>query len=521
MSLLRHASAVAALTLASRVLGFVRDAAVAALFGAGVVGDAAVAGLAIPQIARRLLGEAALNGAIVPGLVAAERAEGAVQARAVAGATLALTVMAATGLAMLLFLFMPQAVRVLAPGFDAGGERLDGAVLVGRLAVVCLPLMAAAGVLSALANASGRMRLPAASPVVGNIAVLIVLTALAVHLADLTGQATTTGGTALGWLALASVVGAAAQLAVMVFAVSSCRLAPSRFGREALARARPILAAAAPSLLAAALPQLRFLIAGAAASGAVGGVAALFYASRLVELPLGVIGASAGAVLLPALAARVRDAEEGAPVWRGMEATLALALPAALGLAVLAGPIVTLLFGRGAFDVSAVDLTATALIFLALSLPLQAAEKILAALAFAHGHRRLATLAGLAALLVGGIAGFALSPVMGVAGPALGVLASSLAGLLGLGYGLVRHHHLSLDLSALRRARMLACATMVMTMVVAFLAHFLAETLAAGGLGGVAALAGIIAAGMAVYAAAAFRFGALDRKALSAALRRG
>jgi len=155
-----------------------------------------VAGLAIPQLARRLLSEGALNAAIIPGLVEVERQGGAPRERA-AGALWLIT--GAAGLvALLLAALMPWVVALLAPGFESGGARAAGAVLVGRLAIVCVPLMAAAGVLAAIANASSRAKLPALAPVLSNIAVLFVLAL--VFLAP--------ESRALAWLAAASVAGA-------------------------------------------------------------------------------------------------------------------------------------------------------------------------------------------------------------------------------------------------------------------------------------------------------------------------
>lgn len=500
---LRHASTVAGLTLASRVLGFVRDAAVAALFGTGTVADAAVAGLAVPQLARRLLSEGALNAAVVPALIEAEDRAGPGEARARAAAALALIVAAAGLLAILMAVLMPLVIAVLAPGFDWDGERAAGAVLVGRLAIVCLPLMAAAGVLAAIANASGRATMPAFAPVLSNIAVLLVLGVVFL----------VPESRALPWLAAASVAGAAAQIVLMIAAVRGARLAPGRLLLSALRGAWPMLAQSGPSLLAAALPQLRFLVAGAAASATVGGVAALFYAGRLIELPLGVVGASTGAVLLPLLAAQARSGPGHAGA-RAVEAALALTLPAGLGLMVLAEPIVVALFKRGAFDAEAVAATAHVLALLALALPVQAVEKILAAIAFAHGEGRLASRAGLAALVLGGAAGFALAGPLGVAGPALGILVSSAVGLLGLALGLARRGLLRLDEVARLRLPRLLLAALAMTLAVLAAARLLSGPLAAHGLAGLAALAACIGLGVATYAAAAQLSGALDLKAL-------
>lgn len=528
MSLLRHASAVAALVLGSRILGFARDAVVAALFGAGAVADAAVAGLAVPQLARRLLGEGALNGAVVPALLRAEREDGAAAARRLACGVLAVQLLAGLLLAGLLLLTMPQLVRLLAPGFLPGEPRFEGAVRVGRLTVLCLPMMAAAGVLAAIANASGRMSLPSLSPLIGNVAVLAVLGLAFIGTGHGAGDSGAVAAEALGWLAAATVAGASAQLALQIAAALGCRLAPdmtllspARLGRliATAAAAAPTLRAAGPSLLAAALPALRFIIAGAAASGVLGGVSALFYASRLVELPLGVIGAVAGAVLLPVLAQGVTGSAGAA--MRGAEAALALSLPAAIGLALLAEPIVVALFRHGAFDAEAVNTTALALELLALTLPFQALEKILAAVAFAHGHSRLVTRAGLGALLAGAVTGFALAGPLGLAGPALGLLASSLAGLGGLVLGLRRRRALALDAEARRRMPRLVLAAVAMGASVAGGGRLLAAPLAEGGLAGFGTLGGLIVAAVALYVGVAQLTGGLDLRAMKAALRSG
>ena len=510
MALLRHATTVALLTLGSRVLGFARDAGVAALFGTGVVADASVAGLALPQLARRLLGEGALNAAVLPHLGGPAGPEGADETRRRAGAALLLFGLAALAAAAMLYLLMPQVVTLLAPGFPEAGPRAQGAAFAGRLSVVCVPLAVLAGVCAALANAAGRFARPAFAPAAANVVVLMLLALL-----WLTGAHELSVEAALAWLAAGAIAGALTQLGLNLVALPRGTLGFRHVG-EGLAAARAMLVAALPTLFAAALPQLRFLVAAAAASGIAGGVAALFYATRLVELPLGLVGASTGAVLLPALAGGERK-DLGA---RGIEAALALALPAALGLAVLAHPIVTVLFQRGAFDAEAAGLTATALAGLALSLPLQAVEKILAAIAFTHGFGRLVGRAGLAALILGGGIGFALAARYGMAGPALGVAASSVIGTLLLGLGLLRRRLLVLDRATWRRLGGLALAALAMAAAVMLTATLADDALEAGGLTAAAALAGLILAGAAVYGVAARLAGALSPDELRAALRR-
>ncbi|GAB4070480.1 virulence factor MviN [Ancylobacter sonchi] len=529
MSLLRHASTVVSLTLLSRVLGFARDAAVAALFGTGAVADASVAGLAIPQLARRLLGEGALNAAILPRLPAAPApadvapAASEVEASAPAGTAppssttpvapsgafagaliLAFTV-AAGLLAAGLALFMPQVAALLAPGFLDDPARAGGAVLAGRIAMFALPLAACAGVLAALVNAAGRVTRPAFAPAVGNLAVLAVIGLFALlHAGGHEGF----GARALVFLALATLAGAFAQLMV-IGAALPYRPAALMPNRAALKAALPVLLAAGPTLFAAALPQLRILVANASASGLDGGVSALFYATRLVELPLGLVGASAGAVLLPALAVRGRPENL---TGHALVAALALTAPAAMGLALLAEPIVRVLFQRGAFDAQATALTVTALAMLAASLPLQAMERILSTAAFAQGLGRLVTRVCLAALVAGGLVGFAAAGPLGLAGPALGVVVSSVVALIGLWGGLARASLLRLDGGEWRRLAACLAATLVMALPVGLGAHLLAGPLAAGGLHGTLALGGVVLAGVVAYGLAAGGLGLLPRR---------
>ncbi|WGD29426.1 lipid II flippase MurJ [Ancylobacter sp. WKF20] len=514
MALLRRASTVASLTLASRLLGFARDAGVAALFGTGVVADASVAGLSLAQLARRLLGEGALNAAVLPALTPVDGAERPRRA----GAAVLIFAGAGLALASVLAVFMPQVIAVLAPGFPDDGARETGAVLAGRLTVLGVPLALTAGTLAALANAGGALARPAMAPAAGNVAVLALL-----GLLWLSGAHAMAMETALVWLSAGVMAGAVTQLVLIFLAVPRGTLAlPSR---AALASALPMLAAAGPSLLAAGLPQLRFLIAAAAASGIPGGIAALFYATRLVELPLGLIGASAGAVLLPALAARGGVGEEigdqtGAQTGAlGVEAALALSLPAALGLAVLAHPIVIVLFQRGAFDPAAAELTAQALALLALTLPLQAAEKVLAAIAFAAGFGRDVTRAALIGLPVGALTGFLAAGPLGLAGPALGVLAASAVSLGALAGSLIRRGLLRLPGANRRRLIGLLAAGLLMAGAVWAARLPLEGMLGGGGLHAVAALAALVLAGMLAYGAGAVLFGGLSPAALKAGLR--
>ncbi len=453
-SILGRASIVTAATLGSRVLGFARDAGTAAVLGAGPLADALMAALALPLLARRLLAEGAFNAAFIPALSRSGPGGTATAAppRAVAAATLLLLVAVLAAMSGLGALFMPVVIRLLAPGFEVGGERADLAIQCGRIAVLYLPLAGAAAIFGGIANAGRRVALPALAPILANIVVLAAIVALALR----------------GWIgtpeaarimAVATVVAGLAQLALMLAAARGDAAWPA-FARPDWAAARTVLRASAPALVFAGLSQLRLLIVAAVVSADPGSVSALNYAQRLVDLPLGLVGASAGAVLVPLLAAGGRNA--GRDATRALLAALALALPAAAGLALLAEPIVGVLYQRGSFTAADAHATAALLTALAFALPAQGLERVLSATALAHGLTRpvekiaLVSLANCVVLALG--LGFGLGPV--AAACAIAVSASVSATTMVL--LLAGHRLLAFDAATARQLWVLlgGCAVM-------------------------------------------------------------
>lgn len=495
-------SVVAAATLASRVFGFVRDAATAAILGVGPVADALTAALSLPLLARRLLAEGAFNLAFIPALVRAERASPSA-GRRLAGATLLLLGSILLILALLAALFMPQLIRLLAPGFVPDGDRSDVAILCGRVAVLYLPLAGLAAVYGGIANNAQRVLLAALAPLAANLTVLSVI--LVLLLRDLVAS-----DMAALAIAGATVAAGMSQWLLMMVAARGCSAAPG-LGRAAGEKDGPpmgapswrgawgVLRAASPALLFAGLSQFRIIIAAAFASHAEGAVAALNYAQRLMDLPLGLVGASAGAVLVPLLARHAAEkSRAGAEAAANAVLTaLAFALPAAVGLAVLAHPIVVVLFQRGAFDAADSLLTATLLSVLAVALPAQGLERILSAAAATAGLVREAeriALGSLALCLVAAAAGTALA---GPVGAAASVGISAFASLVVFTVLLARRGALALDRRVVATGLgLLVAAGLMGTGVAAADAAWMAG---GGALARAARLAALVGLGVAIY----------------------
>jgi putative peptidoglycan lipid II flippase len=350
---------------------------------------------------------------------------------------------------------MPLVMTLLAPGF-AGHDTLRLAVDDARL---MLPYLAFAGpvtVMMALLNAQHRFALTAFSPLLFNIALIAVMIGLLARRQPPTEAA----------LIIAATVGIAGllQLLVLVLRRGGDSVAtPLRISFDA--KMRGFLGRAIPGMIANSGPQ-GFAVAGAIiASSSPSAVSWLYFANRLIELPLGIVGVAMGTVLVPELTRALRGDDDLAVAHaesRGLELAVGLALPAMLGLIVLGEPIVRLLFEHGAFTAEDTAATAHALLWLALGLPAHVLVKALSPAFFAREDTRTplwATLKGLAiaiavAVVLGrlyGAGGIAASIALGAWSSALSLIRQG-AGSLGF----------SIDAAAGRRLPRIVASALAM-----------------------------------------------------------
>jgi putative peptidoglycan lipid II flippase len=473
-------------TLASRLLGFVRDSMIAALLGTGPVADAFLVAFQMVNVVRRLLTEGALNAALVPAWLRLRETDGAAAAAAFAGRVLATISLALLALSVLIGLLMPLVLTALAPGF-AGERTLELAVGYARL---MLPYLAFAGpstVMLALFSAQSRFALTAFSPLLFNIALIAVMIALVPARPE----------AALVARALAATVGVAGFLQLLILFARRNRGIASPLRVSLAAEMRGFFARAIPGMLANAAPQLLIVGGAIIASSSPSAVSWLYFANRLVELPLGIVGVAMGTVLVSELARAYRGGEVAAIARaqsHALELATALALPATLGLIVLSEPIVRLLFEHGAFSSEDTHATAQVLVWLALALPAHVLTKALSPSFFAREDTATPLHASLIGLVVAVIAAFLLAPPFSAngiaAGLALGAWASTVwlikSGAATFGFALLpatRGRLLRIALAALLMGGVLELAMRLP-------AHGLAQALA---------LALLIAGGVAIY----------------------
>jgi putative peptidoglycan lipid II flippase len=512
MRLMRSFATVGGLTAVSRVLGYVRDVLIAAALGAGPVADAFFVAFRFPNLFRRLVGEGAFNAAFVP--LFARRLEGDGQAAAEGFAEEALAALLAVLLAFTVVAMaaMPWLMLVLAPGFREDPEKFDLAVRLSRITTPYLLFMALFALLAGVLNSLYKFAAAAAAQVLLNVCLI----AAVLVLAPLTGAP----GPAL---AMGVLVGGMAQFLVLVLvckragmrlALPAPRLTPGvrRLGRLMV-----------PGLLGAGVLQVNIAVGTIIASLEGGAVSYLYYADRIQQLPLGLIGVAFAVVLLPDLSRKLRSGADGAAAAtlnRGLEGAMLLTVPAAVAMAVMPWPIVVVLFERGAFDRAASDATATALAAYALGVPAFVLVRVLATGFFAREDTTTPLRAAVAAVAVNVAASLALFWWLGHMGIALAASLASWVNAAYLGALLRRQGFLRLDARVRRRWPRIVLASAIMGAALWWAQDALAPWLDRTIGWQVGALAILVALGLLVYGAAVLGLGAARPGELSGMARR-
>lgn len=512
MSIARNLSTVGSATIASRVLALVRDMGVAAVLGAGPLADAFFAALQIPNLFRRLLAEGAINGALVPIWL---RLRGTERARGFAESVFGTAVVALGFLALIAMVAAPLIIMVVAPGF-AESPAADAASFL-RLAILYIALAGVVAIAAAILTAEGRVAEAASSIVAFNsvlvVAVLIVI-ALGLGETRLSGQV----------LAGSFVVAGVLQLALVARALKDLPQRPQRLVWTPTAETRLLYARTMPALIASGIPQLALIGGMIIASTSESAVSWLYYSYRLYELPLGVISIALASVLAPRIAASVHDGipgDERRAQTHALELAVGLALPATIGLVLLALPITGLLFQRGSFTDDDTFAVAAALTVIVIGLPGHAIEKVLGAIAFAHEDTRAPMRAALIGLATAAGVALALVYPLGHVGVAAGIAFAGWASSAWLAYGLKARGLITLEPDTRTRLTRVALATMIMAaalvLALALLVFAIGRPISTPGQA--VTLIMLIGIGLAAYAVSLHRFGIIDLPDLLDSLR--
>ena len=509
--MLRGIITVGGWTMASRAFGFARDVLIAALAGTGPVADAFFVAVRVPNLFRRLFGEGAFNAAFVPefsGILATEGRPAAGQFAEEAIAVMAFWLLLLTVLGEA---FMPQVMAVLAPGFAdvPGKEALT--VALARITFPYVFLICLAALLSGVLNGLDRFAAAAAAPLVFNgvsIAAMLLLTPYV-----------PTVGHSLAWGVTVSGV---LQLALLAWAVRRAGMALHIPRPRLTPRMRVLMRRMGPGLVGAGVTQLNLAVDVVIISFLPPGSASLlYYADRVNQLPLGVIGTAVGTAILPLLSRQARAGQHADAIGtlnRAIEITLVLTLPAALALAVAGKPIMLVLFGRGAFDATAALLASQSLAAYAIGLPAFVLLKVLVPAFFAHGDTSTPVRVGMVAIALNLCLNLLFMVPLQHVGPALATTVSALFNVVTLAVLLARRGRLALDARLRHRLPRMAGAAAAMAVALVTCQDWLTPYLATSYRW--PALGALVAGGMGAYALAAQVTGAFRVGDLVPMLRR-
>ncbi|WP_119305985.1 murein biosynthesis integral membrane protein MurJ [Cohaesibacter haloalkalitolerans] len=507
MSMLKNFATVGVATLASRALGFVRDIMIAATLGSGPVADAFFVAFRLPNLFRRLFAEGAFNSAFIPIFAGSLQEDGPHGARRVAEEILA-------GLLMVLIIFtalaeiaMPWMIHILAPGFNEDPAKFDLAVVLTQITFPYLLCMSVIAFLSGILNSLGRFAAAAFAPVLLNVVLIgTLLLILFFKVSD--------GPTAGYFLAWGVFAAGFVQLAALVWSLLRAGF-PISFRRPAYtSHVKSLLKLGIPGIVAGGVTQLNITIGTIIASFQAGAVSYLYYADRIYQLPLGVVGIAIGVVLLPDLTRKVRAGNEVAVDYaqnRAMEFAMFLTLPAAIALAVIPAPIIAVLFQRGQFTSDATHMTAMALAAYAFGLPAFVLNKVLSPGFFARQDTKTPMQFATIGMVINVAGSLILFPFLAHVGIAIATTAAGWINALLLGITLWRRGHFRADPMLIRRLILFSLSSLIMGGGIYWLSGVMAPWLHAPHLSTrLGALAGLVLSGVLLFLVATIGSGAFS-----------
>ncbi|WP_417452363.1 murein biosynthesis integral membrane protein MurJ [Kiloniella sp.] len=540
MSLVRNLATVSGFTGLSRILGFVRDILVAAFLGAGPIADAFFVAFRLPNLFRRLFAEGAFNAAFVPLYAGKVEAEGREAAQTFAEQTHAVMFTFMLLLTFGAMASMPWVTYALAPGFEdwalkvstqeainlkpqglgealaIPGEFISKLAYAEQLNMITFPylfFMVIVALFSGMLNSLGRFAAAAAAPILLNVFFIITLVLIVPRVPD--------PGQAMAWTVTAAGFG---QMLLLFISLKRAGLNMRMRLPRLSSDVKTLMRRMVPGVLSAGAMQINVVIGTMISTFQEAGVSFLYYAERVYQLPLGMIGIAFGVVLLPELARKLKaNDDKGAmnSMNRGMEMALLLTLPATIALIVIPWPIVVTLFERGLFSRETSDATAVALMAYAAGLPAYVLVKILQPAFYAREDTVTPFRLAIVSIVINIALSLILFQFIQYVGIALATAISSWVNVLMLWIVLVRKDHLKLDGRFVSRLPKILASSLVMGGVLWSGMRWLRPWFDGELYEKVAALSALIGAGLLVYAFLSLLLGAVRPADFSAMFRRG
>ena len=510
MNLARALGSVGGLTLASRVLGLVRDSLFFRFVGAGFASDAFMVAFRLPNLFRALFAEGAFSAAFIPmfnrKVAEGDTADGGGFARGIAFAEDALSILLPILIVMTVIVEIAAwpVTWALSGGFN-GANDAEFAMVVqfARLTFPYLLLISLVSLLGGILNSLHRFWVAAAAPILLNLTLIAALLFFHTDVPLLTARnqaaaVTVSGALQLLWLWWAC------RRAGVTLRLKRPRVTPD---------VRRLLSLILPAAAGAGAVQLNLVVSTALAAALLpsGSVSYIYAADRLNQLPLGLIGIGLGTVLLPTISRLLGAGEEARAMDtqnRGMELALFLTLPATVALVVCGAPITAALFQHGRFDATDTLFTAQALAAFSVGLPSYILVKVLTPGYYARQDTRTPVRYATISMVVNLVLNLALIVPLRHMGPPLATAIASTVNVALLYRTLRRRGQFTADAQLRRRAWRMLAAAVAMGAVMFFLTDLFTPYVTGTSLHRWAAMFVLVGAGALVYFAATFLFGA-------------
>ena len=375
MNLLKSTGTFGFFTLLSRILGYLRDILIAIFLGTGVLADAFFIAFRIPNTFRRLFSEGTFNAAFVPSY-ASEIVKGKKQSNKFANNIFNLLFLGLLFLVLIVQIFMPTFVSIIAPGFVESVEKMELAISLTRITFPFLFFICLASFFSAILNSHNKFATASAAPIILNI-ILIGVLLFSKLLGDDLVFYLSYGVSFAGFL----------QLVFLYQFVRKFYSLKFDFKIKINSKIKVFFKKLLPSIFASGVTQINILVGTVIASFQASAVSYLYYADRIYQINLAIAGIAIGVVVLPQLSKHIQSKKKSKIHLiqnKALELSLFLTLPASAALLIASEEIISALFGYGSFDqVSAIN-SGKALYYFALGLPAFSLIKVFSSFFFAN-----------------------------------------------------------------------------------------------------------------------------------------
>tara|TARA_Y100001970_G_scaffold242271_1_gene306512 strand:+ start:801 stop:2330 length:1530 start_codon:yes stop_codon:yes gene_type:complete len=379
MNLIKSTSTFSLFVLLSRVLGYVRDFFIAIYLGSGPLADAFFVAFRIPNTFRRLFSEGTFNAAFVPSY-SSELYKGKKEANSFANTIFNLLLLVLFFTILIIEIFMPAFIKIIAPGFSNNSAKLDIAIDLTRVTFPFLFFVSLASFFSAILNSHNKFAAAAAAPIILNISLIVCLL-----------YAEKINDNLVYYLSYAVTIAGLLQFIFLLIFVKKYFLLDINFNFKINRKVKNFFSKLIPSIFSSGVTQINILVGTIIASFQASAVSYLYYADRIYQINLAIAGIAIGTVILPNLSRHIKSKNSLKTIElqnKALELSLFLSLPASFALIVGSEQITSALFGYGSFDQLSVKNSAKALFYFSFGLPAFSLIKIFSTFLFARNDTK-------------------------------------------------------------------------------------------------------------------------------------